>query len=262
MATNTFSSLAAHLRAHTIPAPQSLHQNPKLATAIALTATITLIPALNRAARSYRGFLALGPGGIPHNILGWSIQGILQLVAKWDTRSTAPFSDPKNRTPYEPHGTRTYLDAGAGPGPGNVPDRRGERPEVPGYVAPQRQTTQQGGAQVRARMVAFLEDVAARNPGVLAVRPSGLEGVGTPALWLDVEGGRGVTVPGLADAEELVRKGWAERHRLSGVWKVLPWGYVIVYAPRDEGEFEVWKGVVRAGVRFVCAGSGKEVVVD
>lgn len=175
------------------------------------------------------------------------------------------------------------MAAGEGEGEGEgppLPERRGGRPVVPGYVAPQRQTTQtqqQGGDGTRARMTAYLGDLAARNPGVLAVGPSGLEGAGTPALWLagevppylravggevahvHPEGSSHVTVS-MADAAELVAKGWAERHRLSGVLGLMPWSYVIVYAPRDEAEFEIWRAVVAAGVRFVCAGSGREVV--
>ncbi|ROV95006.1 hypothetical protein VMCG_08337 [Cytospora schulzeri] len=327
MATNTFSSLAGHLRSHNInipipTTPQTLLQNPKLAATIALTISLS-IPALSYAARSYRGYLALGPGGIPHNVLGWSIQGLLQLVARWDTRDPAPFAEAGNQRAYEPYGTTSFLeleglDLGVveegvtGEGKGTkgkmeLPQRRGDRPDVPGYVAPQRQTTQQGTADMRDRMAAYLEDLAARNPGLLTLKPSGLEGAGGPlALWLDGtstgtgtgtgDNGNGngngndssdnvhVQIPpylrpirgeiahvhpeasshvtvSMADAGGLVRRGWAERHRLSGVFGVLPWGYVMLYAPRDEAELGVWRGVVAAGVRFVCAGTGRGVVV-
>jgi hypothetical protein len=233
------------------------------------------LPTASYALKSYRGYLALGPGGMPYNPLGWAIQGLLQLIASWDTRSPAPFRKPRNQKPYEPHGTTPFLAASP-----TLPQRAGERPDVPGYVAPQRQVTQQGGEDTRARMMAFLGELAARNAGVLTLKPSGLEGVGTPAVWLDpavklpayLKGSKGelahvhpeasshVTVS-LADAEELTRKGWAERHRLSGV-AGIPLGYMMVYAPRDEAELEVWKGIVRAGILFVAAGAGREVAVN
>lgn len=276
MASNTFSALAARLRTHSITLPPALQNNPRAIAALAVAIALSL-PTASYARKSYRGYLALGPGGMPYNVLGWAIQGLLQLIAKWDTRSPAPFSKPANQKPYEPHGTTPFLAASP------LPQRAGDRPDVPGYVAPQRQVTQQGGEDVRARMTAFLGSLAARNPGVLTVKPSGLEGVGTPALWLDPaavkppaymgmtkgelahvhpEASSHVTVS-LADAEELTRKGWAERHRLSGVGGAgIPLGYVMIYAPRDEAEFEVWKGVVRAGLLFVGAGAGREVVVD
>lgn len=278
MASNSISALAARLRSHGAAIlPPSLHNNPRTITALVVALALSL-PTASYARRSYRGYLALGPGGMPYNPLGWAIQGLLQLIAQWDTRSPAPFSKPSNQKPYEPHGTTPFLAASP-----LLPQRAGDRPDVPGYVAPQRQVTQQGGEDTRARMTAFLGALAARNPGVLVLRPSGLEGVGTPALWLDPavveppvylrfikgelahvhpEASSHVTVS-LADAEELTRKGWAERHRLSGVGGTgIPLGYVMVYAPRDEAELEVWKGVVRAGLLFVGAGVGREVVVD
>ncbi|ROW10854.1 hypothetical protein VPNG_05385 [Cytospora leucostoma] len=304
MATNIFSSLSAQFRSRNLPLPKvpSALRNPTLTTAT-LTAAIAIgiisLPALiARAARSYRGYLALGPGGMPHNVLGWTIQGLLQPFAWRDTRDPArTVADPARQGPYEPHGRRTFLVGEEGGGGGGSPapaPRRGDRPVVPAYVAPQRQMTQQGSGETRARMLAYLEGLAALNAGLLAQKGSGLEGAGTPALWLDGGGGggggggeeRGVVVlpPYLrsfggelvhvhpeasshitvspADAEALVRGGWAESHRLSGVWNVVPLSYVLVYAPRDEAELEFWKGVVRAGVRFVCAGLEREAVFE
>ncbi|KAG8159671.1 hypothetical protein KVR01_010308 [Diaporthe batatas] len=276
MASNSISALASRLSSHNIAIPQQLQNNPRTMTALAVALAVS-VPTASYALKSYRGYLALGPGGMPYNPLGWAMQGLLQLIASWDTRSADPFRRPRNQKAYEPHGTTPFLAAAAGP----LPRRAGDRPDVPGYVAPQRQVTQQGGADTRARMTAFLGQLAARNHGVLELRPSGLEGAGTPALWLDPavpappgylwatrgelahvhpEASSHVTVS-LADAEELTRKGWAERHRLSGV-AGLPLGYVMVYAPRDEAELEVWKGAVRAGLLFVAAGAGREVVVD
>lgn len=275
MASNSISALAARLRSHNLAIPQQLQNKPRTLTALAVALALS-VPTASYALKSYRGYLALGPGGMPYNPLGWAIQGLLQLIASWDTRSPAPFRKPRNQKAYEPHGTTPFL---AGP-PNDLPHRDGDRPAVPGYVAPQRQVTQQGGEDTRARMTAFLGALAGRNPGLLVLRPSGLEGVGTPAVWLDPavetprylgatrgelahvhpEASSHVTVS-LADAEELTRKGWAERHRLSGV-AGIPLGYVMIYAPRDEAELEVWKGVIRAGLLFVAAGAGREVFVD
>lgn len=271
---NSISALTAWFRTHSTTMPPALKNNPRAITAFVVGCALSF-PTTIYALKSYRGYLALGPGGMPYNPLGWAIQGLLQLIASWDTRSPAPFRTPRNQKPYEPHGTTPFLAASP-----TLPQRAGDRPDVPGYVAPQRQVTQQGGEDVRERMTAFLGALAARNPGVLALKPSGLEGVGTPAVWLDpavkapayLKGTRGelahvhpeasshVTVS-LADAEELTRKGWAERHRLSGV-AGIPLGYVMVYGPRDEAELEVWKGVVRAGLLFIAAGAEKEVFVD
>lgn len=220
---------------------------------------------------------------MPYNIFGWALQGALQLIAHWDTRDPSPFTKPKNRRAYEPHGSRTFFTS-------PIPERgiapagtKDGRPEVPGYVAPQRQITQQPlgkhGEEMRRRMERYLEDLAGANPGVLVLKPSGLEGIGTSAVWLDTTTKQGLpkfmkVVKGetvhvhpecsshitlsMADAEEVVRKGWAELHRLSGV-AGMPWSYVMIYAPRDDKEYEVWQAIVRAGVQFVCACAGREV---
>lgn len=277
MASSGLSSLTAHLHHLTDSLPAAARQNPRAAAAVAVTALAVSLPTFSYVLSSYRGYLALGKGGPPYNVLGWAAQGILQLVAKWDTRDPSPFTKPANRKSTEPHGSKTFFAA-------PVPERRGDRPEVPGYVAPQRQMDQRPGdvEVMRERMRAYLESLATKNAGVLVLKPSALEGVGTPAVWLDgspgtkklpgfIRGLRGETAHihpeasshvtmSMADAEQVVRKGWAERHRLSGVWP-MPWSYVLVYAPRDEGEYEVWESIVRAGIKFVCASAEREVDV-
>ncbi|GAP88700.1 putative phospholipase carboxylesterase [Rosellinia necatrix] len=64
----------------------------------------------------------------------------------------------------------------------------------------------------------------------------------------------------LVDAAAVVRRGWGERHKLSGVAGVLPWGYVLLYAPRDgePRDWDVWKGIVLAGARAVARSAGFE----
>jgi len=216
---------------------------------------------------SYRGFLALGPGGLPHNLAGWLVQGAVSFIATSDTTSTAPFRTARARRSFAPHGGRSFLDDGF------LPLREGARPTVPSYVAPQRQTTDVAAPGAAADMVAFLRRVAAANPAALACRPSRLEGQGTLALWLagplpvprfmrrtagetchvHPEGSTHLILS-LADAELAAEKGWAERHRVSGVMGFWPVTYLLVYAPRDEAEMEVWKKLVMASLRFVCAG--------
>lgn len=275
MASNTIPSLIHRL---TQAFPPSLRQNPQATLAVVLTALGISIPTLSYAITSYRGYLALGRGGMPYNVLGWALQGLLQLLAKWDTRDPSPFANPRYRKATEPHGGKTFFDT-------PIPERAGDRPTVPGYVAPQRQTSQQPvDVEVMSkRMRAYLDGVLIANTGVLVSKPSGLEGVGTPAVFLDDSSGA-TEMPGfirglkgetahihpecsshvtlsMADAEEVVRKGWGERHRLSGVGP-MPWSYMLIYAPRDDGEFEVWKVVIQAGLRFVCTGAGRELVVE
>ncbi|KAJ4397589.1 hypothetical protein N0V93_001821 [Gnomoniopsis smithogilvyi] len=280
MASNSISALQLHLHRLVQGLPPSLRQSNSNARVAALivTALGLSIPALSYAVSSYRGYLALGRGGVPYNVFGWALQGLLQILATRDTRDPSPFTKPKNRRSTEPHGSKTFFDR-------PIPERGGDRPTVPGYVAPQRQTTQRPSdvEVMTKRMRAYLDGLLIHNTGILVLKPSKLEGVGTPAVFLDTSSGT-TELPGfmrglkgetahvhpecsshitlsMADAEEVVRKGWAERHRLSGVGP-LPWSYVLIYAPRDDEEFEVWKGIMKAGLRFVCTGAGRDLVTD
>jgi hypothetical protein len=56
--------------------------------------------------------------------------------------------------------------------------------------------------------------------------------------------------------------GRAERHPLSGVGRWLPWSYVMVYAPRDDEEYQIWTRLVVAGCRFVSGGKEIKLVVE
>lgn len=58
----------------------------------------------------------------------------------------------------------------------------------------------------------------------------------------------------LRDQKRVIETGWGLRHRLSG--GMLPWNYTFLYAPRNEGELGVWKGVVGAAVGFCEEGLG------
>lgn len=60
----------------------------------------------------------------------------------------------------------------------------------------------------------------------------------------------------LADAKEVIEKGWGLRHKLSG--PLIPVGYLLLYAPRNEEELEVLGRILKAGIAFMSG--GKEVV--
>ncbi|CAK7218044.1 hypothetical protein SCUCBS95973_003356 [Sporothrix curviconia] len=256
------------------------HTRPALfsAASVSIVGALALLPS---AVRSYRGYLAIGPGGIPHNIWGWLFQGIAQPFALRDPRDTRAFEKPAPqvvaRYGGSARGQKSYLDIDT-----TLPARPGPRPTVPGYTAPQRQTTEMGSDPVatHAEQEAFLAAVAAANPDVLEVRPSLLEGNATPALWAkralqlgaaywDASDAKAMRRRGpveichahaeasshmqfsLGDAFLVVRAGWGERHLLAGSPATrVPPTYLIVYAPRDAAELKVWKELVMAAARF------------
>ncbi|KAI0106677.1 hypothetical protein F4814DRAFT_67009 [Daldinia grandis] len=296
---NKYTSLAT-------PTILRTHQKPILLAA-GLTAAAT--PLLAYAWSCYQQWLALGPGGVPHHFLGWLVQTSMHVIARSDTRE--PLPRPYKRLEdvaalYGAAGAKSYFGSGQSQSQSQIPKRKGDRPTIPTFVAPQRQTSDVAPAATVAAEKAFLDALAAANAELFEVRTSNLEGPLHQALWLRLpstppdsadkqqqqqeqeqqqqtleelrtrlgkgsngefahvhgEGSAHVTLSP-ADAKAAIEAGWAERHRLSGVWgarAVVPWGYVLVYAPRDEGEFAVFCGLVLAGARYVAEGAGVEVV--
>jgi hypothetical protein len=253
--------------------------NPlKTLSPLSLTATATIPPLLYlllsstpTLLTSYRTYLSLGPGGVPHNFLGFLVQSLLRVtVARGDGRAVpAPYCRRCSRgvdrgggvvvdeavgRRYAPLGGVSFLGGGSGlvdkggvaagvvgggdeegggeasrdrdrGGGGALPPRRGERPTIPPFVAPQRQTDMQGSEDMMVRMQGFLNKLATANTALLEIRPSGLEGAWHAAVFLreavpeymgmakgeivhvHPEGSSHVTVS-LVDAEEAVEKGW------------------------------------------------------
>ncbi|RYP08699.1 hypothetical protein DL764_001719 [Monosporascus ibericus] len=258
-----------------MPNANSIRANQALVAGLA--AALAGAPLLAYTLSNYRQWLAIEPGGLPYNFFGYLVNALMRPFARTDTRLPAPYDRSKLAPLYGPEASRSYF-AGAQP-----PARRaGQRPDVPTFTVPQRQTSQKAPADTVGRERAFMEALAAANPRLLRLRASAAEGGHHDALWLadgvprpgrylnglqgefahpHGEGSAHVTLS-LADAEALVERGWAERHRLSGVLAAgISWGYVLVYAPRDEGEFEVWREILLASTRFVASASGEEVAV-
>ncbi|KAI4868413.1 hypothetical protein F4820DRAFT_124556 [Hypoxylon rubiginosum] len=242
-------------------------------TTASAAALVLSVPLLSRIASDYRAWYALGPNGIPLNIFGYLFQAAASPFARLDTRVPAPYDAAALSKRYGALTLQSFLPRSP------LPPRSGPRPDVPAYVGPQRQTSQQASAETRDAQESFLHAFAAANPDAVRVRPSNLEGPLFNSLWLrdgvPVRGeirrlggefahphGEGSThlVLSLADAARAIEGGWAERHRMSGVGSLMPWGFVLIYAPRDDDELEVWKGFVLASARYVLGGE-KEAVM-
>ena len=52
-----------------------------------------------------------------------------------------------------------------------------------------------------------------------------------------------------ADCREVIRKGWGERHPLSG--SIIPLGYIFLYAPESDADIEVVKSIMNAAISFM-----------
>ncbi|TGJ80602.1 hypothetical protein E0Z10_g8168 [Xylaria hypoxylon] len=275
-------------------------ENHRLIYTTAATAAVALL-AYSR--YCYVEWLALGEGGVPRSLRGWLFNVAAHLIARRDPRAVpAPYERKKGKSEdhtivlsaseEEQYGAYSRVSFLSTP----IPVRGATRPTVPTTVVPQRQTTEKARDATLARQNAYLAAVAAANPRLFAMKPSALESPRFSALWLlspsdsQTQGFEGVdparvkwlprgacgetahvhhegsthVCMSLVDAAGIVRKGWGERHRMSGVQGILPWGYVLVYAPREDGgDWEVWKEIALAAARAVakCAGFDGEVVM-
>lgn len=55
------------------------------------------------------------------------------------------------------------------------------------------------------------------------------------------------------DASLVIERGWGERHALAGR-ALVPKTYLMVWAPRDESEVEVVRGIVGAAAGYAVGG--------
>lgn len=219
----------------------------------------------------YRSYVALGPHGLPDTFPGWLTQLKMARRSRKDTTAPAPYdldsvAGPHDKTSFLPDSQAGGLSWR----PGNRP------PQIPGFVAPQRQTTEQASGATKKAMFGYLDALVAANAGALQTQTSVLEGP-VPAMGM-----KGFATMGLGDRPEVLRRtrgemchihppdgsthlimsladqrrvielGWGRRHRLSG-GGILPWNYTFIYAPRNEEEMEVWRTIVTAGAKFCCA---------
>lgn len=230
-----------------------------------------VIGALAVAYLDYRSYVALGPHGLPDTFQGWLTQLKMAPKSRKDTTVPEPYNldsvaGPHDKTSFLP---KTHA-GGLSFRPGSSP------PRVVGYVAPQRQTTEQASVATKKAMFSYLDALATANPKALQIQTSVLEGP-VPAMGMHgyaqmsesdrpevLRRTRGETchihppdgsthlVMSLADQKRVIELGWGRRHRLSGS-PILPWNYTFIYAPRDEEEMESWKTIVTAGAKFCCA---------
>jgi len=202
---------------------------------------------------------------MPYNIFGWTFQSIIGIFLSNDLLSTSVYTNPKTVAKYGSLSNKRFIV-------GELKQREGEPPNVPNFVAPQRQVGQASNEKIRELQKRLIPTLATSNPTILHISTSKLEKHGS-ALFLnttiplppwatqthgeiahihiEAEGSSHVTLS-LADAKEVIEKGWGCRHKLSGPF--IPVGYLLLYAPRNEEEVVVLGRIFRAGVGFFSGG--------
>ncbi|EFQ25170.1 hypothetical protein CGRA01v4_06489 [Colletotrichum graminicola] len=254
----------AHLL-HTTLGP--LSHRPVLATVLASLSTTVLVWAV----RDYRAYIALGPGGVPHNFAGWLA---VTLVIR-------PFALSKAYVTW----TGDYPNEGAHDEVESLPSRKGDRAELGGIV-PHRQLTQHAPERMREYIDNLFANAVAQNPALvesktslyernnpaLFVCPAVLASPTPPATARTSRGEMGHHHGDLsihiylspADAKHAIAKGWAERHRLArprgtlfaSLYSVAD-TYLMIYGPRDDDEMNALAVFLKNSIRFM---TGREDV--
>ncbi|KAK6222610.1 hypothetical protein LQW54_000790 [Pestalotiopsis sp. IQ-011] len=246
---------------------QSYSRNDPLRAAAIATGAV-VIPLLVLAYNDYNYYCSMGPHGMPNNFWGWKRQLSLAPKARKDTTVPAPYDQAEAARGFGPKSTESFFNR-------PLEARAGPRPEVCSFVAPQRQMTERCTEAMKRAMNAYLDRLVLENSDLLQRENSLLEGP-VPAVQVK----KGVTTPeclkktrgelihvhppdgsthlvlSLPDSARVIEQGWEQRHRLSG-GPLLQWGYTLLYAPRNEEEFALWKEVVAAATRFTTSTVGK-----
>lgn len=245
-----------------------LASTPFLTSAAIGVASLLLVAYLD-----YHHYCSQGNHGLPGNFSGWKKQLQWSRIARKDTRIPAPYNINDIKQDYGPHATMSFLKA-------PLNEREGGRPNVLGFVAPHRQVTETASPEMKQHMSAYLDSLVEINSKLLTRELSRLEGpfpavqvqssipMPTPVertrgeiIHVHPQDGSTHIVLSLEDSRTVIEKRWGERHRLSG-GDMLPWTYTLIYAPRNEGEFSIWKDVMEAAAGFCCAESGNIVGID
>lgn len=208
-------------------------------------------------AADYRRWRALGPGGLPYNVVGWAIASALRPL-KREALSPAIYAEIAAPAPW----TRVRRDA--------LPARREPRPPVSSHPIPHRQLGQRPAAAVIAQTFALVRNMPVELPGALTLGRSVFERRGealfcaqpaSAAPWLRAARGEVAHVHAQdgslhavlhpQDAAQVIEAGWGERHPLCGVPLLgIPLTYLLIYAPRNAEELAVVGEIVRRASEF------------
>lgn len=214
--------------------------------------TATVIAAITWAARDYRSWRALGPGGLPPHPGGWLITTGLRLIGRNRFRVRHPDADPDTSTLQE------------------LPSRTGSRPQVSRHPVPHRVVGQQYSASLTDVLRSVLDEYG-KSP-LLEHRTSRWEkhhravflrgnefpnelarAAGGEILHLHPSDGSLHVVLSPADAQLVIDRGWGELHPLAGARPGvgLPATYTLIYPPRTIQDLVPTHVILTAAVRHM-----------
>ncbi|KAJ7034940.1 hypothetical protein C8F04DRAFT_1099558 [Mycena alexandri] len=207
---------------------------------------------------NYRRFLALGQSGLtPLGPFGWLVALSLTAFGR-ETVSTTEYESAKASK-------ERWLETPV--------ERRGTRPETGWHCVPHRQLDRLPSEEIAKRLDAVFEKHTDANPTLVQIAVSPHEKLhpgmiihpDIPSPHKDAEQAlREIAhihptdhslhvILSPADSKTAIDLGWAERHPLSGVSRILPLpnNYLLVYAPRDDEELEVVERIIVASIGYM-----------
>jgi hypothetical protein len=235
---------------------------PTAAEIVLIIAVLAMAAAIVWAVRDYRSWIALGPGGLPSNWIGWLKTTNMRLQA----------GDPLDVNLYAKQigrpGDSAFLS--------NLPVRQGARPKIAPQPVPHRQLDQFVGDDMRQKVRELFDGTVARGSERLEYKHSYLE-KRHPAVFLrhpeqghaHAEKSHGEVAHihpsdssmhmlfSPSDAKSVILAGWGERHALAGrslpgTELVLPDTYLLIYPPRNESELAVTARLLDASVSHMA----------
>ena len=204
------------------------------------------------ARRDYQAWRALGPGGLPANLRGWTRTSL------WRLKKRNPFSDEGFASAVGGPQDRVAL--------GEIPVRPAPRPKIAPWPIPHRQLDQfpppDMGTRVHAVFDRAVQNLQAglhyqlsyfekRHRAIFLREPA------TGHSHAQCSHGEVAHIHGdfsmhmilsPSDCKTAMAKGWGELHPLCGVHPELPPTYLYVYPPRDEGELVVVSQLLDASI--------------
>ncbi|KAH8695594.1 hypothetical protein BGW36DRAFT_429466 [Talaromyces proteolyticus] len=244
-----------------------------LIPAISICLLASIIPAY----RDYQLFMSYGPGGVPHNALGWLRSRFIATPFGREMFDTREYQDKINAGE-----TVTYIFPEE-----ELSQRKGGTPQVGPHAIPQRQMSHLPDEDTKQKLREAFDMFAAKNANLVKMATSFYE-THTDAMWLTEHGvplssrppealavrGEVAHVHGTsdhslhlllspADAKKVIDAGWGQRHAFSGAKLVamvtrgkiaLPGSYMLIYAPRNTKEIEIVMEIVKASLQYMSGG--------
>ncbi|KAK9354372.1 hypothetical protein V1523DRAFT_140811 [Lipomyces doorenjongii] len=205
--------------------------------------------------KDYKAWMSLGPGGLPHNFVGYLTTSSMKLFAiryPRDFRSVSGNSQ----------AVAKYLS------PDDIPYRNGDYPVIAPWPVPNRVLNQIAPQEFKIEVhqtIYSIKDIVLANGKRLPMKVarSFLEkhndALFAGEILVECEVAHQHPVDGSfhvnlhpSDARLLIERRWGELHPFSGKVKAIPAGYMLIYPPRNQLELKLVNECIQASVQYLA----------